>query len=108
IGKALRDIAGLQWQELFLRGAAEQSLKNGDKVEEFFGAVVAEVVDPVRDALAGRRRAVVCRDRARDDVVDIGEIAGLLAFVETLYRLAGENGSGEQKRRHIRPAPWPI
>src|SRR5260370_3295044 len=91
IRKAFRDVAGLERQELFLCGAAELSLEDSDKVEEFFGAVVPEIVNPVRNSLGSRRRAVMRCDRTCDDVVDIGEIAGHSAFVEYLYRFACEN-----------------
>ena len=95
IRKAFRDIAGLQRQELFLCGAAELSLEDSDKVEEFFGPMVPEVVNPVRYSIGARRRVVVRCDRTRDDIVDLSEIAGHPAFVEHLYGFARENRLGE-------------
>jgi hypothetical protein len=70
VGETFRDLAGLHRQQFLDRAAAEQALKNGNEVEQIFGPVVAEIVDPVTVA-----EAVMRRERAADDIVDIGETA---------------------------------
>src|SRR3546814_2200230 len=43
-----------------------------------------------------------------DDVVDVGEVAGVVAVVEHVDRLAGQDLAREQEQRHVRPAPGPV
>src|SRR5215469_14307620 len=106
IGESLRNVSGLQRQELLYRRAAEQPLENGDEFEELFWMVIAEIVDAVGDPVRPlRRRAVMRRDRTGDDVVDIGEVARHPALVKDLDRLASQNRPCEQISRHIRAAP---
>src|SRR5260370_29446205 len=81
IRKAFRDVAGLERQELFLCGAAELSLEDSDKVEEFFGAVGAEIVNPVRNSLGSRRRAGLRLARTCAALVRMCENPGPSAFV---------------------------
>src|SRR5260370_12514029 len=71
IRKAFRDVAGLERQELFLCGAAELSLEDSDKVEEFFGAGVPEIVNPVRNSLGSPRRAVMRVGRTSHECLDV-------------------------------------
>ncbi|MNJ59862.1 hypothetical protein D3C77_555650 [compost metagenome] len=56
----------------------------------------------------GLRRLVQQAHQAFDDVVDIGEIALVLAMVEQLQRRSRDNGLGEADGRHIRPAPGTV
>ena len=78
------------------------------KSRSFFPAMIAEIVHLVGNARPRRWRAVVRRDRAGDNVVDVGKVAGHPAFVEDLDRLSGEDRPGEQISRHIRPSPWTV
>ena len=45
---------------------------------------------------------------AADDVVHVGEVALVVAVVEDVDRLAGQDVAGEQEQRHVRPAPGAI
>src|SRR6266404_3685699 len=109
IGIALWDIARLQRQQLLPRRAPQQPLDNSDEVEELLGAVIAEIIDAVANPVrARRRRAIMGRDRTRDDVVDVSKVTGHPALIEDLDRLAGQNRPGEQISRHVRPAPRTI
>src|SRR6516165_12598491 len=88
VGKAFGNIAGLQRQQFLARGLPQLSLEHRNKVEKLLGAVIAEVIEAVGDTARYRRRTIMCRDRTRDDVVDIGKVAGHSAFVKDFYRLA--------------------
>src|SRR4029077_14307955 len=72
VGKALRHVAGLQRQQLLWRVPAGRPLEYGDEDAQLLGPMITEIVE----AMAGPvcRWAVVRRDRAGDDVVDIGEV----------------------------------
>jgi len=52
--------------------------------------------------------AVDRRDDAGDDVVDVGEVPVHPAVPEDVDRLAAEQGAGEEKQRHVRPAPGAV
>ena len=45
---------------------------------------------------------------ALDDVVDVGEVAGHLAAVEHVDRLAREDRLGELEQRHVGAAPRTV
>jgi hypothetical protein len=47
-------------------------------------------------------------NHAFHDVVDVGEIAAMVAVIENVDGLSGEYLLGEDKQRHIRPAPGTI
>src|SRR6516225_248715 len=106
LGKTYRNIARLQRQQFFHCGAAEQLLKNSNEIEELLGTVITQVVKPVGNPVRPcRRRAIMSRQRARDDVVDISEVTGHLALVKDFDRLTRQNRPREQIGRHVRPAP---
>src|SRR5262245_13496254 len=94
LGKAFRHVAGLERQQLFLRGAAQFPLDYGSKVEQLFRPVIAEIVNPMPNPVRGG--AVMRRNRAGNNVVDISEITGHLAVVEDPDRAPSKNGVGEQ------------
>ena len=120
VGVGVRYIAGLERQEFLDRRLAQSLFQRGDVIHEFHRLVVADVVNaPGRRAGAGigdgavpvgvgRRRPVENADYALDDVVDIGEVAPVLAVVEDLYRLTGQDGLGKLEEGHVRPSPGPI
>ena len=47
-------------------------------------------------------------DHAADDVIDVGEVATVLAVVEHVDRLAGEDVARKDEQRHVRAAPGSI
>ena len=51
---------------------------------------------------------VECADHAFDDVVDVGEAALVVAVVEHLDRLTGEDRFGEKEQRHVRASPGAV
>ncbi len=82
--------------------------------------MIADVVDPIRRQTAGRcwlqwieigvgsGHPIQRADHPFDDVIDVGEIAGVLAVVEDVDRLTGEDLAGEQEQCHVRPTPRTI
>ena len=90
-------------------GAAEKPLERRDERGERNRFVIADVVDGVRRAVAiGGGRLVQDPHEGFDDVVDVSEIAAHLSFVEHADREAGQDGLGEQHRRHVGAAPRPV
>ena len=43
-----------------------------------------------------------------DDVIDIREIACVIAIIEDVDRLAGENLAGKNEKRHVGAPPWSV
>ncbi len=52
--------------------------------------------------------AVDRRDDAGHDVVDVGEVPVHPAVAEDVHRLAAQQGAGEEKQRHVGPAPGAV
>jgi hypothetical protein len=120
IGVRVRHVAGLQRQQPLLRLAAEAVLEHLDVAQQFHRLVVADVVDAVWRAGRGGRgcqrvvagigawHVVEGADHALDDVVDVGEVAGVAAVVEHVDRFAGQDLAREQEQGHVRPAPGAV
>src|SRR4029077_16844734 len=106
IGKALRHISGLHRQQLLCCGTAQEPFEDPDEIEQFLGAVIAEIVDPMGEP--ARWRPIMRRYGAGDDIVDIGEVARHPTFVKDPDRLSGEDRAGEQVGSHVRSSPGPI
>ena len=105
----LVDITGLHRQKLLLRRLADSLFQHLDEVHELLRLVVADVVDLVAVAELIRlgRIAEHVLD-ARDDVIDIGEVAVHIAVVVDLDGLAPADLVGELEIRHIRTAERPV
>lgn len=105
----LIDIARLHGQELLLRRLTDGLFQHLDEVHELLRLVVADVVDLVAVAkLIHLRRIAKHMLNARDDVVDIGEVAVHIAVVVDLDGLAPADLVGELEIRHIRTAERPV
>ena len=72
---------------------AQQPFEDGDEIEQLLGAVIAEIVDPVGNPIRGR--AIVRGNRTRDDVVDVGEVAALLAVTVDRGLLVAQHDGNE-------------
>lgn len=101
----LIDIARLHWQELLLCRLADGLFQHLNEVHELLRLVVADVVDlvAVAELIRLRRIAEHVLD-ARDDVIDIGEVAVHIAVVVNLDGLAPADLVSELEIRHIRTA----
>ena len=115
VGIGCGDIAGLHRLKIADRFLGRRVFDDLDKAHQFFGPVVADIVETVRRNAAARfGRAVVggrlfaAREDPGDDIVDISEIALHLAVVEDLDRLARQYGLGEQPRGHVGASPRAI
>ncbi len=112
IGVGLLDVAGLHVLENLDRLASAGRLDHRDEVHQVLGAVIAQVVEPVRRLRASPgtvlRRVVERGQHAGHDIVDIGEVAPHVALIENPDRLAGEDRLGEKIGRHVGPPPGPI
>jgi hypothetical protein len=84
----------------------KQSFEDRDEIEQFFGTVIAEIIDPVGNLVD--RRVIMGRNGARHDVVDVGKVARHPTFVENLDRSPGEDSACEQVGGHVRPSPGTI
>ena len=94
--------------QVLLGFLAETLLDRADVVHEFDGLLVTDIVDPPRrvararvglrgvPVLVRRCRMIARADHALDDVVDVGEIAPMLAVVENVDRLALKDIAREQ------------
>ncbi len=120
VGISVWNVPWLHRQKLF-GGRPSQSLFYGRNViKQLYRLVVADVVNAPGSGTAARvwRGATPLRiagswpiddvDDAFDDVVDVGKGTTVPAVVVHLNWLAGEDGLGKLKKRHIRPAPWAI
>src|SRR5579883_1476294 len=109
VGIGRGNVAGLKRRKLDHGFAPKRLLDDANEVLELFAAIVADIVNP-EGGFSSRigRRVVETSDDAGNDVVDEGEITPHIAMIENTNRLAGENGLGEEPRRHIGPAPRPI
>lgn len=120
VGESVRDVSGLQRQEFADGGLSEGCFNRVNVFAKMRRVIVADVEDakrrvagsririegiPVRVRLRGK---VVRPDHAGDYVVDIGEIANVIAVVEWLYGCAGQDGLGEGEKRHVRSTPWTV
>src|SRR5690554_4746595 len=109
IGKGVRHIPRLQGQQLADSCLAGSRLNGLNVLGELNRAVVTNVEDPEWSVTGGRIRLVAVPVKIRlgdviaganhpfHDVIDIGEIASVVAMVEHLNRLAGENVAGKQE-----------
>ena len=82
--------------------------------------VVSDVIKAVRRTAGARVRAVAGPGRVGpghsvdhphdplDEVVDVGEVAPVMAVVEDLDRLARQDTPREQKQRHVGATPRPV
>lgn len=105
IGPGIRYVAGLHRQQSLFDHAAQALFHQLDKLQQGNGLVIADVVDTVgRLGTAGAglhrvvvgvgpRSAVQGADDAFDDIVDIGEVATVVAVVEYVQRLAAADRS---------------
>ena len=81
-------------------------VSNIEKAERgIAGGRIRSVAVPLRirlsDGVAGANDAI-------DNVHDVGEVASMLAVVEDLNGLTGEDAASEEEEGHVRSAPWPI
>jgi len=120
VGVGVGYVAGLQRQQILDCFFTQRFFNGFDVGAELDGVVVADVVEPER-GVAGRRvrgvaaplgvgrgRLVAHADHALDDVVNVGEVAGVVTVVEHLDGLAGKRGLGEQEQRHVWAAPGAV
>lgn len=103
VRKRRRHVTRLQRQKYLCRLASKRLFDCGDEIEQRHRPIVADVINAVwRELGAGigplrGPRWIGCRDSvgdtqyAFDDIVDICEVARVLAVVEHLDRLAREN-----------------
>ena len=114
------DIAELQRQQILLRFAAEGLFDASDVAHQLDGLVVADVVQPIR-RLARARVGIITVPRgirscdavrrvhhALRDVIDEREVAAVIAVVEDVDRLAGQDVLREQEQRHVGTTPRPV
>src|SRR3569623_1828296 len=113
-------VALLQRYHVFFRFFTQALLDPLDVMHELHGLVVADVVEPIGRAAAGgvgriaapvriRRGDFIARaHHAFDDVVDVGEVALVLAVVVDVDGLAFEDVLGELEQRHVGPAPRTV
>src|SRR3546814_15852411 len=97
------------------RLATARHFDRTDKFGKLFGAVIPDVVKPVRRRETTRLLAVVVfgrvierQDDAVDDIVDEGEITKHVAVIIDVDRPALENRLGEFPDRHVGPPPRAI
>src|SRR5271166_4335339 len=76
-----------------LSRCGQQSFEDGDEIEQLLRVVIAEIVDPVGNRIRGR--AIMRRERTRDDVVDVGEVARHPALVEDPDRFTCQDRASE-------------
>lgn len=105
----LVDITGLHGQELLLRRLADGLFQHLNEVHELLRLVVADVVDlvAVTEIIRLGWIAEHVLD-ARDDVVDIGEVAVHIAVIVDLDGLTLADLVGELEVRHIRATERPV
>ena len=108
VGAGLEHVAGLGIDQLDLRGALDQLFEHADEEDGLDGAVVADVEHAGGRGGALRWRVEQHLQQAVDDVVDIREVAQVLAVVEELQRLPCRDGLREDDRRHVGPAPGSV
>lgn len=98
----------------------DQAFKYFDERGQFFGLVVAQVINSVGAIAGGRIRLVSAEGRVSfgppvhdpinplDDVVDVGEIPPHLAMVEDLDRNTFQDCLGEEVVGHVRSPPGSV
>ena len=120
IGPGIGHITRLQRQQVHFRFLAQAIFDGADVIHELHRLLVADVVDAVRrparprvrvrriPVRVGRRRVVHRANNAFDNVVDVGEVALVLAVVEHVDGLALENVLGKHEQRHVGTAERAI
>ena len=100
------NVARLHGQELDFGLGAKGVLEDRDEPHQGFGPIVADVVHRCRWGLViVARRPVEAGDDTGHDIVNVGEVAAHIAFVEDLDRFAGEDLTGENKCGPCRAGP---
>ena len=99
----------LHRQEPLVGLTLEEPFQHLDEVEQGFRPVVAEIVECERRLTVVRLgRTIDRRQDARNDIVDIGEVALHIAAVEDLDRPTVQNLLGEAPIGHVRAPPRSI
>src|SRR5690242_10589895 len=92
VGISRRHVARRHRRELDRRLPPEHGLEKADEAPELLAAVIAEIVEAIGRRLAVvRRRPVEAAEHARDDVVDVSEVAPHVAMIEDADRPPREN-----------------
>ena len=104
IGISGGHVAGLEWQELHLRGYAQCLPEDADHIQQALGSVIADVKEFVRLKFVREEGS----DDALDDVVHKGEVALHFPVVEDGDRFPLDHGLGEQPHGHVRAAPGTV
>src|SRR5690554_8059225 len=120
IGVGRRHVTGLHGQQVLLGLFADPLFDDLDKPGQLHRVIAANVVDAVRPLAGARVRLgtapvfvglgdVIQRtDDTLYNIVDVGEITLVMAVVEHINRFARQDLLGEDKQRHIRPAPGTV
>ena len=120
IGIGRRHVPGLEGQEPHDRLSAQMSFQGGDEVQQGHGLRITDIVDSIRGETSRRigTGAVPSRigrggtrrdpDDPFDDVVDIGEVPLHFPLVVDVDGLAGQDGPGEKKQRHVGTSPGAV
>src|SRR5690554_321001 len=108
IGAGLQYVPGLQREKLQNRLAPQQTLQNGDVIDQLYRALAANVADPP-GRVAGRSTAIPGQAPGRclvqqpgdgfDYVIDAGEIPPVTAVIE--QPRSEEHTSELQSRPHL-------
>ena len=98
------DMALFLFTKAIIEGRAIDVFNHGKMQRDF--TYIDDIVEGVvrvwpRDVVEGA-------DHAFDDVVDVGEVADVMAVIEHVDRLAGEDLPREQEQRHVGPAPGAV
>src|SRR5690554_283308 len=98
VGVGVGHVAGLQRQQVLDRLLAQGLFDGFDVFGKLHRVVVADVEDPIGGVAGGRVRGIAVplgvglgglvagADHPFDDVVDVGEVAGVVAVVEQIGR----------------------
>src|SRR5690606_40412759 len=99
------------------RLAPQQTLQNGDVIDQLYRALAANVADPP-GRVAGRSTAIPGQAPGRclvqqpgdgfDYVIDAGEIPPVTAVIEQPDRPPFADGMGKQHRRHVGATPGTV
>src|SRR5690625_870019 len=120
VGISIRYIAGLQREKVFLRLLPWGVFDGFDVSAKLDGVVITNVVESKRGAASSRVGvvAIPCRIRrgwliagtndAFDDVIDEGEVSGMVAVIEHRNRLVLKNVFSELEQSHVRPSPGAV
>jgi len=120
VGEGFGHVAGLHGEEVLLGLLPEAFLNRGDEFHQAHGAVIADVVEPVRGEARARVRGfpvpagVGFRDPVHDpnhpldDVIDVSKVPLHLPVVEDVDVASLQDGLCEREEGHVGPPPGAV